>query len=133
LWAGSIDETIPLEEKAIRLSPRDRGIGIWYWRIGVVHLLQSRTDEAVPWLEKACVATPAVPLHHAYLAAALAIKGERERAVTELSEARRLSPDGRYSSIAQLRAHGYFGVAKIRALNESTYFAGLRKAGMLEE
>src|SRR6516162_2168361 len=54
---GSIAETIPLEEKAIQLSPRDPAIGIWYWRIGVVHLLRSRTDEAVHWLEKACVAT----------------------------------------------------------------------------
>jgi len=26
-----------------------------------------------------------------------------------------------------------FGVPKIRALNEATYFAGLRKAGMSEE
>jgi hypothetical protein len=29
--------------------------------------------------------------------------------------------------------HGYWGVPKIRALCESTYFAGLRKAGMPEE
>ena len=38
--------------------------------------------------------------------------------------------DDRYSSIARLKAFGYFGVPKIRALYEATYFAGLRKAGM---
>jgi hypothetical protein len=31
------------------------------------------------------------------------------------------------------RAIGYFGVPKIRALFEATYFPGLRKAGMPEE
>jgi hypothetical protein len=28
---------------------------------------------------------------------------------------------------------GYYGVPKVRALFEATYFAGLRKAGMAEE
>ena len=41
--------------------------------------------------------------------------------------------DDRYSSIAGLKAFGYFGVPKIRALYEPTYFAGLRKAGIPEE
>ena len=58
---------------------------------------------------------------------------DTERAATELAEARKLSLDNRYSSIAQLKAAQYFGVPKIRALYEATYFAGLRKAGMPEE
>jgi hypothetical protein len=41
--------------------------------------------------------------------------------------------DDRYSSITRLKAVRYFGVPKIRALFETTYFAGLRKAGMPEE
>jgi len=41
--------------------------------------------------------------------------------------------DDRFSSIARLKAFGYFGVPKIRALYEATYSAGLRKAGMPEE
>ncbi len=40
-------------EQAIRLSPRDPYLGILYLRIGITHLLQSRTDEAIVWLEKA--------------------------------------------------------------------------------
>jgi hypothetical protein len=32
-----------------------------------------------------------------------------------------------------LKADGYFGVPKIHALFETTFFAGLRKAGMPEE
>jgi len=51
-FTGSIEDVIPLEEQAIRLSPRDAGIGGWYRQIGLVHLMQSRTNEAVVWLEK---------------------------------------------------------------------------------
>ena len=53
-------------------------------------------------------------------------------AAIELVEARRLSLDGRYSSIARLQAMGYYGVPKIRRLYETSYFAGLRKAGIPE-
>jgi tetratricopeptide (TPR) repeat protein len=133
LYVGAIGEVIPLEEQAIRLSPRDPGIGFWYFLIGAVHLLQSRTDEAIVWLEKAHSAIPAYPAFHAYLASAYAIRGGTERAAAELAEARRLRGEGSYSSIARLRTRGYWGVPKIRALYEATYFVGLRRAGMPEE
>jgi len=134
LYTGAIEETIPLVEHAIRLSPRDRLIGIFNQQIGRVHLLQSRTDEAIAWLEKARNATPAHPGIRAELASAYALKGETDRAFAELAEARKLSLDDRYSSIARLTAVvGYWGVPKIRDLFEATYFAGLRKAGMPEE
>jgi adenylate cyclase len=131
---GSIEEAIPLEEQAIRLSPRDPSIGIFYQQIGLVHLLQSRTDEAIVWLEKARSANPAHPPIRATLASAYALKGDTERAPAELAEARRLNADDRYSSIARLKATvRYWGVPKIRALYETTFFTGLRKAGMPEE
>ena len=132
LNTGSIEETIPLVERAIRLSPRDPQLGVWYENIGLAHLLQSRTDEAIIWLEKARNHTPAHSMIRADLASAYALNGETERAAAELAEARKLSPDDRYSSLAHLRIVQTFGVAKIRALREATYFAGLRKAGMPE-
>src|SRR6516162_4608760 len=58
LTTGSIDEVIPLEEEAIRLSPRDPQIAVRYGSIGQVHLLQSRIDEAISWLEKGRSANP---------------------------------------------------------------------------
>jgi adenylate cyclase len=134
LFTGSIEETIPLEEQAIRLSPRDPNLGVWCVQIGWVHLLQSRTDEAIIWFEKARSAMPAHPVPHAQLASAHALKGESERAAAELAEARRLNADGVYSSISRLRAFfGNFGVPTVRALFETTFLAGLRKAGMPEE
>jgi adenylate cyclase len=135
LFIGSIDEAIPLLERAVRLNPRDPYIGNSYYWIGQVHLVQSRTDEAILWFERARSAGPELPHVHAYLASAFALKGDTERAAAELGEARRLSADDRYSSIARLQAAAtvYFGVPKVRALYEATYFAGLRKAGMPEE
>ncbi len=132
-FAGSIDETIPLEEQAIRLSPRDPGIGIWYWQIGLVHLLQSRTDEAILWLEKARNANPALPFVRAALASAYGLKGDTERAAAELAETRRLVAANRYSSVARIRAGRDLMAPKVRALFEATYDAGLRNAGMPEE
>jgi TolB-like protein/Flp pilus assembly protein TadD len=137
-YQGSIEEYIPLVERAIRLSPRDPQVGVWFGRIGLVHLLQSRIAEAILWLEKARNADPALPYVRSRLASAYALNGEFERATVELTEADNLSSDDRYASIAHfLKAgetgSGYWGVPKILALYEATYFAGLRKAGMPDE
>jgi len=133
LLTGSMEEVIPRIEQALRLSPRDPAISNWYEWIGMVHLLQSRIDGGIVWLEKARNANRVHPLIRAQLAAAYALHGETERAVTELAEACRLSPDDRFSSIVRFKAAQYFGVPKVRALFEATYLAGLRKAGMPEE
>jgi adenylate cyclase len=138
LMTGAIDEVIPLAEQDIRLSPRDPTIANFYSRIAAVHLLQSRNDDAVLWLEKARSANPKLVVARALLASAYALKGDTERGVAELAEVRRLSGDNRYSSMASLKAAGfsgspaYWGVPKVRALFEATYFAGLRKLGIPE-
>jgi tetratricopeptide (TPR) repeat protein len=136
LLTGSLEEVVPLVNQAIRLSPRDPSLGYWYDLIGLTHLLQSRTEDAIVWLEKARTASPARPFIRAHLAAAYGIKGESERAAVELAETRRLSRDpDHYASIARWKAVAQFsfGVSKIRALSETTFFAGLRKAGVPEE
>jgi adenylate cyclase len=56
LFTGSIDEVIPLAEQTIRLSPRDPSLGLWYYQIGLVHLLQSGTDRSVALLDVAAAA-----------------------------------------------------------------------------
>jgi TolB-like protein len=135
LCTGSIEETIPLVERAIRLSPRDPELGVWYLDIGRVHLLQSRTVEAILWLEKGRNHTPAQSAVRAWLASAYGLNGETERAAVELAEARRLSGDDRFSSLARFRGLKVYRalVPKIQALFEATYLDGLRKAGMPEE
>jgi adenylate cyclase len=134
LLTGSVDEVISFEEQAIRLGPRDPSLGGRYFYIGAVHLLRSRLEEAILWLEKArSVYSWFHPLH-ASLAAAYALNGETEQALVALAEARKRS--NRYSSISHLKAASgrlWLETAKLRALAEPTYFAGLRLAGMPEE
>ena len=129
-FAGAIEDALPAQEQAIRLSPRDPRVPNWYWRIGMVHLLQSRTDLAIVWIEKARAANSRLPGPHAWLASAYALKGDIERAVAELAEARRLSRDNRYESIASYGAS--FGTSKTNELAETTFLTGLRKAGVTE-
>jgi len=130
---GSIEDVIPLEEKALRLIPRGPFVGTLYLRIGTAHLLQSHYEDAIRWLEKARNTTLWPAEVRSYLASAYALTGENEYAAAELAEARRMSPDDRYSSIARLRAVENYGASKIRDLREATYIAGLRKAGVPEE
>jgi adenylate cyclase len=134
-FTGSLDEVIPLVEQAVRLSPRVPNLGFWWAMVAEVHLLQSRTDEAIVWAEKARSANPAHQYPHRVLAAAYGLKGESERAAAELAEARRLSSSGDApASIAQMRDfQAKFTVPTVRALRETTLYAGLRKAGVPEE
>ena len=133
LLTGSIEAAIPALQQALRLSPRDTRAGNWSARIGLVHLLQSRTDEAILWLERGRSASPALPYVHVWLAFACALKGATEPAALELAEARRLTDEGSYASIARLRGDWIYGAPNIRTLLEETFLAGQRKAGMPEE
>jgi TolB-like protein/predicted Zn-dependent protease len=133
IYIGPIEEAIPLLEQAIRLSPRDPQIGNWYFRIGEAHLLQSRIDDAILWLEKSQRALPAWPWARAYLASAYGLKGDGERAAVELAAARKLGGEGSWRSIAERRADTPYENPAIRALAEATFYEGLRKAGMPEE
>jgi len=129
---GSIGDAIPAQERAIRLSPRDPQIWLYYFWTGQVHLLQSRVEDAILWFERAHTANPNQVFPHAYLAAAYGLTGETGRATAELAQARSLASDDRYSSISRLRVLGPFGGPKVRALFEATYFVGLRNAGVPE-
>jgi len=104
------------EHRAVSLRPRETVCSRKFLALGAV----------------CYAAAPAAPL--AGLSGfACALKVEIKRAASALAEARRLSGDDRYSSIARLTAVRYSRVPKVRALYEATYFAGLRKAGMREE
>src|SRR6516164_2250089 len=104
IMTGSIEDGIRLEEQAIRLSPRDPLIRLFYTNMGIARLLQSHTDEAVLWFEKARGAVFGFP--YSFLAAIYGLRGETEKAAANLAEARRQYPEGRYSSIARRKAQG---------------------------
>jgi adenylate cyclase len=132
-FSGLLEEVIPAQEQAIRLSPADPYLPNWHWRIGMVHLLQSRIDESVFWLERARSANPRLAGPHAWLVSAYALQGDLRRAGNEFAEACRLSGDNRYASIAAFKAAQPFETASISMLAEETFFSGLRKAGVPEK
>lgn len=112
-------------------EPRDPNISSMYGRIAIAHLLQSRFDDAIIWSEKARQANPARAFPHSALAAAYALKGETERAATELAEA----PETRLrlrSEPCAIEAR-YSEVPEILTVFDATYGAGLRQAGITEE
>ncbi len=129
-FVGSIEQAMPLMKRAAHLSPRDPQIGNWDSRIGLMYLVQSRIDDAIHWLEKARVAAPDLPWVHLRLASAYSLKGETKRAAAELAEAQR---NGRHDlSIGRLKA-GLLAPANMDPVFETTYYAGLRKAGVREQ
>jgi tetratricopeptide (TPR) repeat protein len=130
---GSIEALVPAQERALRLSPRDPQIGLFYSRIGSAHLLRSRADEAIAWYERARNAAPAHPEFRAFLAAACGLNGDIGRATAEFTEARKRVGDDRYASIARIRASLSWGVPEVTTLAEATFYAGLRNAGVPEE
>jgi tetratricopeptide (TPR) repeat protein len=133
LTGGSDREAIALTEQAIRLNPHDTFLWWRYTWIGFVHLLQSRIDEAIAWLEKGRSAQPRAAPPHWFLAAAYGFKGDLEPARTELAEALRLTGSDRYSRVARTRANGDLYTPALRDRWETVYFPGIRAAGLPEE
>ena len=127
-YIGPVDDAILAQERAIRLSPRDPGLWHWYFRIGEAHLLQSRVDQAIHWLEKALSGGPAMWYVHAWLAAACAHKGDLVRARAELAAAMALQGSGFERGIAHIEER--FLTPEIRARFEATILAGIRRAGL---
>jgi len=132
-YTGSGDAVIPFFEQVIRLSPRDPSAGANYFWIGVVHLFQTRTAEAIMWLEWARNALPETAPPHYLLASAYGIAGKLDSAARELADARRLDITDRYTTIARVKANGDLNTPALHERFESVFLVGLRKAGMPEE
>jgi TolB-like protein/class 3 adenylate cyclase/Flp pilus assembly protein TadD len=133
---GAEEEAIPLLEKAIRLGPREPGLYVQYFRLGLMHFFRGRLDEAILWLEKARRANPSFPVAHSLLAAAYGLKGDAARAAAELaefSEAAKGHADSRFATIALVRKNGDLNTPALHDRFEEFLIAGLRKAGMPEE
>ena len=133
---GAEKEAIPPLEKAIRLSPRDPRLYLFYTRLGTVHLFQGRVDEAILWLEKAHRANPPFPPPHALLAAAYGLKDDLARAKAELAEGLtglKQRNDDRFATIALVRKNGDWNTPPLHDRFEQYFITGLRKAGMPEE
>jgi adenylate cyclase len=132
MYMGRPEAAIPRLEKAMRLNPRDPNVAQYYWGLGACHLLLNCVQEAIDLLRKACAANPwhhYPPLH---LAAALGLRGNLDEAMSALAKSINLQPE--INSLARWRAsRPYFNNPRYQALLESTFCAGLRRAGFPDE
>jgi tetratricopeptide (TPR) repeat protein len=131
-YYGQPEAAIPYTEKAIRLSPHDPNIGVFYLGMGVSRLLLGNVDEAVEWLLKARAANPRLYHIDLELAGALGLKGDFDGARAAIAEAIKLKPE--VTSLARWRAvQPLIANPAGWALREKTVNVGLRRAGFPEE
>jgi adenylate cyclase len=88
---GRPKEAPALALKAIRLSPRDPGISVFYWVLGRAYFAMRNYDEAIIWLRKSVAERP-VWYNQAHLASAFALSGHAADADATLKEFSRALP-----------------------------------------
>jgi tetratricopeptide (TPR) repeat protein len=118
---GRFDQAKTDLQLAMRLSPRDPGIGFWHVQMGDVALNSGQLDVAIDEYLHAIDAGFRTWIPYGNLAAVYALKGKKEQSQAELAEALRLKPD---LTVKWFIAH---------APNLPKNVEGLRKAGLPED
>jgi TolB-like protein/class 3 adenylate cyclase/Flp pilus assembly protein TadD len=129
-WLGRPEETIVLNEQAMRLSPRDPLLANWQFDIGVAHYYTGDVESAVTWLLRARSTNSQLPIVPALLAAIYAHQGKLEPARTELACPRQALPW--FTSLTKLRAFIPTTDPKMLVRDEAMYEA-FRLLGVPEE
>jgi adenylate cyclase len=83
---GHPQEAPPLVLKAIRLSPRDPAISIFYWVLGRAYFAMKNYDDAILWLRKSVAERPTVWFSRAHLVSAFALTGNGADAAAALKD-----------------------------------------------
>jgi TolB-like protein/class 3 adenylate cyclase len=125
---GRPEETFPLVEKAIRLSPHDSNLGEWYLSIGIAWFMMDRLEEAIIWLRRSTEANPKLGINYSALASVCSLLGRSEEAGDALSAYMSLHP---MMTINTLRSSRYSDHPVYLAWRER-FYQGLRKAGLPE-
>lgn len=128
---GRPGEAPPLVERAIKLSPRDPSLGIFYWILGRAHFYAGEYQEAVPWLRKSIEVRPNLWFNRLYLVSAYALLEERTQAEKTLAEFKRRFSHPVYT-VALVRSHEHPrpGDNAVVAAAHEKFYAGLLSAGM---
>jgi adenylate cyclase len=124
-FLGHYEQGMSDLEQAIRISPRDSYIGIWYMQMGLEFQALGRYDEAIQEGLKAVDSGYHTVLSYTALAAFYAAADRAPEAKTALAEAMKLNPK---LSLAWFRAHNSAWVD-----TEPSFREALIKAGLPEE
>jgi TolB-like protein/DNA-binding winged helix-turn-helix (wHTH) protein len=121
-FLGHYEQAISDLKQAIRISPRDSHIGVWYMQIGIEHLALGRYDEAIEEGLRAVDSGYHTVLSYTALAAFYAAADRAPEAKAALAEAMKLNPK---LSLAWFRAHNSAWVDTEPSFRESLIKAGL--------
>ena len=121
-FLGHYEQAISDLKQAIRISPWDSHIGVWYMQIGVELLALGRYDEAIEEGLKAVDSGYHTVLSYTALAAFYAAADRAPEAKAALAEAMKLNPK---LSLAWFRAHNSAWVDTEPSFRESLIKAGL--------
>ena len=127
---GRPAEAPRLVEKAMALSPRDPGLGVFYWILGRAHFFSKHYPEAIVWLRKSVDARPNLWFNRLYLVSAYTLLHDESAARAALHEFY-----GRFSgySLAQVISHEQdIPASPFIRVGLEDFHAGLRVAGMPE-
>jgi tetratricopeptide (TPR) repeat protein len=132
---GQFEKSLEYYNKAIRLSPRDPALALWYNGKANAYFGLKQYDQAIEWARRAIAISPneSYSWSHLNLIAALALAGHEAEAHDALQNYLASVPSGP-NTIAAWKAFATPYRRNPRYLEAwDRYYDGLRKAGMPEE
>ena len=125
LCLGELDTAMERSERAMRLSPFDRGALLWQTEMGLIHFCAGRYADASLWGERALRIQPDSAFALRVLSASKAMAGYPEEAQNAMAQLRRADPQLRLSNIGDV-------ISPLRPEHRDRYIEGLRRAGLPE-
>jgi TolB-like protein len=133
ILVGRPAEAQALVEQAIRLSPHDPSIGMFYWIIGRSLFFTRRYREAIPWFRKSVGSRPNLWFNRLYLVSACTLADMLEEAKRALAEFNRFFPDPLYTlAVVDERETATPNDDPTVVAARDNFHEGLRRAGMAE-
>jgi adenylate cyclase len=121
-FLGHHEQSISDLKQAMRISPRDSNIGVWFMQMGIELLALGRYDAAIQEGLKAIDSGYRTVLSYTSLAAFYAAAGKMPEAKAAMAEAMNLSPK---LSFAWFHAHNSAWVDTVPGFREALIKAGL--------
>lgn len=125
LCSGELDTALKHSERAMRLSPFDRGTLLWQAEIGLIHFCARRYADAALCAESALRMQPDYAFGLRVLSASKAMEGHTKEAQNAMAQLRRVDPQLRLSNIDNV-------ISPLQPEHRARYIEGLRTAGLPE-
>ena len=129
IFVGRAENTDAHVLEALRLSPRDPYVSLWFQQAGLAKLFLGDFAQAVPWNKKSIDANRNNPWAFFYLAACLAHLGRLDEARKEVKAGLAVNPK---FTIARCRA-GFQSDNAVFLAQRERMIEGMRMAGVPEE